>query len=47
MSQFGVMFFDEPKTASANIRAQLVPGGRLGFGCWQSVQKNPGSSVPR
>lgn len=41
MSQFGVMFFDEPKKAFANIRAQLVAGGRLGFACWQTVQKNP------
>jgi SAM-dependent methyltransferase len=41
MSQFGVMFFDEPKTAFANIRAQLVPGGRLAFACWQAVAKNP------
>ncbi len=41
MSQFGVMFFDEPKTAFANIRMQLAPGGRLGFACWQSFAKNP------
>ena len=41
MSQFGVMFFDEPKTAFANIRAQLMPGGRLAFACWQSPAKNP------
>jgi SAM-dependent methyltransferase len=41
MSQFGVMFFDEPKTAFANIRALLVAGGRLGFACWQTVQQNP------
>jgi SAM-dependent methyltransferase len=41
MSQFGVMFFDEPKTAFANIRTHLVRGGRLGFACWQAVAKNP------
>lgn len=41
MSQFGVMFFDEPKTAFANIRGHLVPGGRLGFACWQPAAKNP------
>jgi SAM-dependent methyltransferase len=41
MSQFGVMFFDEPKTAFSNIRAHLVPGGRLGFACWQALEKNP------
>jgi SAM-dependent methyltransferase len=41
MSQFGVMFFDEPRAAFANIRGHLVPGGRLAFGCWQAVAKNP------
>ena len=41
MSQFGVMFFDEPKTAFANIRGHLAPGGRLAFACWQPVAKNP------
>ena len=41
MSQFGVMFFDEPVTAFANIRAQLEPGGRLAFACWQSADRNP------
>jgi SAM-dependent methyltransferase len=41
MSQFGVMFFDEPKTAFANIRGHLAPGGRLGFACWQALAKNP------
>src|SRR6202021_1959789 len=41
MSQFGVMFFDEPKTAFANIRNQLAPGGRLGFACWQEIARNP------
>ena len=41
MSQFGVMFFDEPKTAFANIRSHLAPGGRLAFACWQPVAKNP------
>jgi SAM-dependent methyltransferase len=41
ISQFGVMFFDEPAVAFANIRAQLVPGGRLAFACWQEPEKNP------
>jgi SAM-dependent methyltransferase len=40
-SQFGVMFFDEPATAFANIRRQLVSGGRLAFVCWQAVERNP------
>jgi SAM-dependent methyltransferase len=41
ISQFGVMFFDEPVTAFANIRAQLRPGGRITFACWQSPDRNP------
>jgi SAM-dependent methyltransferase len=41
VSQFGVMFFDEPVAAFANIRAQLRPGGRIAFVCWQSMERNP------
>jgi SAM-dependent methyltransferase len=41
ISQFGVMFFEEPVTGFANIRAHLVPGGRLAFACWQSPEQNP------
>jgi SAM-dependent methyltransferase len=41
MSQFGVMFFDEPVTAFRNVRAHLAPTGRLGFACWQPIEKNP------
>jgi len=46
MSQFGVMFFDEPATAFANIRRHLVPGGRLCFACWQSIEMNPWFTGP-
>jgi SAM-dependent methyltransferase len=41
MSQFGVMFFEDPVAAFANIRAHVVAGGRLAFACWQSPSKNP------
>ncbi len=41
LSQFGVMFFDEPVVAFANIRAHLAPGGRLVFVCWQAPERNP------
>jgi SAM-dependent methyltransferase len=41
VSQFGVMFFDEPVTAFANIRQHLAPGGRLAFACWQPIERNP------
>jgi SAM-dependent methyltransferase len=41
LSQFGVMFFDEPVTAFGNIRAHLKPGGRIAFACWQTADRNP------
>jgi len=41
LSQFGVMFFDEPVTAFRNIRAHLRPGGRIAFACWQTLDRNP------
>jgi len=41
LSQFGVMFFDDPAVAFGNIRRQLVPGGRLAFACWQAPERNP------
>jgi SAM-dependent methyltransferase len=41
ISQFGVMFFDEPQPAFANIRRHLRQGGRLAFACWQSIEQNP------
>ena len=40
MSQFGVMFFDDPAAAFGNIGAQLRPGGRLAFACWQPLEAN-------
>ncbi len=40
VSQFGVMFFDEPVFAFRNIRAHLRPGGRLVFACWQPLERN-------
>src|SRR5262249_29607644 len=33
-SRFGVMFFDDPPAAFANLRRALKPGGRLSFLCW-------------
>ena len=41
MSQFGVMFFDEPDTAFANIHSLVAPGGRIAFSCWQPMERNP------
>ncbi|MQA13973.1 MAG: hypothetical protein GEV09_07300 [Pseudonocardiaceae bacterium] len=40
MSRFGVIFFDDPTAAFANIARALRPGGRLAFLCWQDVARN-------
>lgn len=45
-SRFGLMFFDEPTPAFANLRGALVPGGRLAFCCWQGISENPWVGVP-
>lgn len=45
-SRFGVMFFDEPAAAFANIRGGLVKGGRLVFVCWRTFRENEWSFVP-
>jgi SAM-dependent methyltransferase len=46
ISQFGVMFFDEPVTAFRNIRSHLGPEGRLVFACWQPMEQNPWFIAP-
>ena len=46
VSRFGVMFFDDPEAAFANIRTLLAPGGRLVFACWQSLFVNDWLFVP-
>ena len=45
-SRFGVMFFNEPEVAFANLLSSLRPGGRLGFVCWQPLGENPWMTVP-
>jgi ubiquinone/menaquinone biosynthesis C-methylase UbiE len=44
-SRFGVMFFDDPKAAFANLRTALTPEGRLVFICWQVPRENLWMSV--
>lgn len=41
LSRFGVMFFDDPEAAFANLRRALRPGGRLAFVAWRSRSENP------
>ena len=40
VSQFGLMFFDDPVGAFSNLRNSLAPGGRLAFVCWQGLPAN-------
>ena len=45
-SRFGVMFFEDPVAAFANIRSALRTSGRLAFCCWQPRAVNPFMTVP-
>jgi len=45
ISQFGLMFFDQPVSAFANLRRALAPGGRAAFVCWQGLEANEWISV--
>ncbi|HEY2068602.1 MAG TPA: methyltransferase domain-containing protein [Rhizomicrobium sp.] len=45
-SRFGVMFFDAPQMAFANLRKALAPGGRIAFVCWRSAKENDWARVP-
>lgn len=45
-SRFGVMFFEDPAAAFANLLSALRPGGRLVFACWQEIGRNPWMLVP-
>ncbi len=40
VSQFGLMFFDDPVGAFSNLRRSLAPDGRLAFVSWQGLPAN-------
>jgi SAM-dependent methyltransferase len=40
-SRFGVMFFDDPVAAFANLRRAMRDGGGLRFFCWRAPEDNP------
>lgn len=46
ISRFGVMFFEDPHAAFANIASALRPAGRLAYVCWQPAKENPHISLP-
>ena len=45
-SRFGVMFFEDPTSAFANLRRALRSGGRLSFICWRVPTDNPWYLLP-
>ena len=45
-SQFGLMFFANPKTAFTNFHTALKPGGRIAFVCWRDPERNPWLVTP-
>lgn len=45
-SRFGVMFFEAPTIAFANMRKALKSGGRMAFVCWRTPPENPWASAP-
>ena len=46
VSRFGVMFFDDPQVAFANLARSLLSGGRVVFACWQDLVVNEWLMVP-
>lgn len=40
-SRFGVMFFEDPTAAFANLLTAVRPGGRMAFVCWRARELNP------
>jgi SAM-dependent methyltransferase len=44
VSRFGVMFFEDPPAAFANIRRSVRPNGRLSFVCWRTPAENEWAS---
>ncbi len=45
-SRFGVMFFNNPPAAFANMRKALKLGGRMAFVCWRPYGENPWMKAP-
>jgi len=47
ISRFGLMFFDNPVAAFANMARGLKPDGRLVFPAWAPISENPWFLIPR
>lgn len=46
ISRYGVMFFEDPEAAFANLRWALRPAAGLTFACWRRAAENPLALVP-
>jgi SAM-dependent methyltransferase len=46
ISNFGVMFFDDPMAAFTHLATAVRPNGRLAFLCWQDDTKNEVFAIP-
>ncbi|MFC6638123.1 methyltransferase domain-containing protein [Sulfitobacter sp. JBTF-M27] len=46
ISRFGVMFFDDPVAAFANMSKALTPGAQMTFASWGSIPDNPYFTLP-
>lgn len=46
ISRFGVMFFEDPYAAFANLATALRPGGTMCFVTWDGPRDNPWFSMP-
>jgi SAM-dependent methyltransferase len=47
VSRFGIMFYDDPPAAFANLASWLAPGGRFAFAVWDRPADNPWFSMVR
>jgi len=47
VSRFGIMFFDDPPSAFANLARWLAPGGRFAFATWGRPAENPWMTIVR
>jgi SAM-dependent methyltransferase len=47
VSRFGIMFFDDPPAAFANLVRWLAPGGRFAFAAWGRPADNPWMTIVR
>jgi SAM-dependent methyltransferase len=45
VSRLGIMFFDDPPAAFANLARWLAPGGRFAFAAWGPPDDNPWAGI--